>query len=242
MTRMGAAGYLGPLFLMLVPPLLFMRRLPDVTRPVAVMAAVGFAGWALTTQVTRYLFPVLPLIALLAALCARRLPKMLTIPALSWILAYNLLLFFFFAGTIGGFGVVVGAEPAAEFLDRRVSYHPAMTWLAASTPADARVLFVGEGRGFYCPRAYAASTPFDVPLLERYAARAGSDQALLSTLREEGFTHLLVSGPELARTRNVTAGQTMGRYFPSGGPRLVFEKQDVRVYELPSTAVDPPRP
>ena len=232
MTRMGAAGYLGPVFLMLVPFLFFMRGLPRVVRPVALMVAVGFAGWALTTQVTRYLFPILPLIALLAALAARRLPKILTIPSLTWALGYNLLLFFFLAGTIGSFRVVTGVESVEAFLARRVSYHPAMMWLSASTPPSARILFVGEGRGFYCPRAYAASTPFDAPLLDAYAARAGNDRALLAILREEGFTHLLVSGPELARTRNLTAGQVMGRFFPSGGPRLVFESNDVRIYEL----------
>jgi len=231
LRRLGAAGYLGPVLLMLVPLLLLMRGLPAVVFPLALMAGIGFGGWAVTSQVTRYLFPALPLIALLAACSARRLPKWLSVPALSWCLLYGLFLFGFLIETIGSLRVAVGAEGREEYLTRRVSYYAAATYLD-TLPDTAKVLFIGEGRGFYCPREYVASTPFDIPAHERLA-RGGGEEQLLEALRAERITHLLVSGPELRRTQGTDADEMMRRLFPSGSPRLLFEQSGVRVYELP---------
>lgn len=234
MTRMGQGGYLGPVLLMLIPTLLLMRGLPAATAPVALMTAIGCVAWAVSSQVVRYLFPLLPLAAILAAIAARRLPRLVAVPALAWSLAYNMLLFMLLIETIGSLRAVTGAEPAGDYLGRRVTYYPAMAWLEINAPPKARILFVGEGRTFYCPRECVASSPFDAPLLDRYAAESGSERALLARLRAEGFTHLLVSEPELRRARQTTADEVMRRFFPSGAPHLEFEGNGVRIYYLPA--------
>ncbi len=232
MDRLGAGGYLGPLFLMLLPALPFLRGLPRVVPPAALLAGAGFTMWALSSQVTRYLFPVVPLLALLAAVASRRMPRAVAAAGISWALLHNLSLFFLLVETIGSYRVLTGAEPREAYLARRVSYYPAAEYLAEA-PAGARLLLVGEGRGFYCPRDYVASTPFDAPALERYASRAAGERELLDVLRRDGITHLLVSDPELRRTRGLTADEIMRRHFPSGAPRLLFERNGVRVYGLP---------
>ena len=127
--------------------------------------------------------------------------------------------------------MVTGAETRGDYLARRVNYYPAAVFLD-SLPPDARVLFIGEGRRFYVPRDAVAGTPFDRPAIESYSTAVG-EQALLESLRADGVTHILVSGPELRRTQNVSADDTLRRYFPSGSLRLLFEAHDVRVYELP---------
>jgi hypothetical protein len=232
MRRLGAGGYLGPLFLVLLPALPFVGRLPRIAAPAAIVAGAGVMCWAATTQVTRYLMPVLPAAALLAAMAARRLPRPLAAAAVGWPVLYGLYLYAFLIVTIGSWGAVTGAEPAEEYLARRVSYYPAARFLD-SLPSEAKVLLVGEGRGFYLPRSFRASTPFDPPALERYANGAADERSLLERLKHEGFTHLLVSGPELKRIRGMEADAIMKQYFPSGSPRLLFERNDVRVYELP---------
>ena len=233
MGRVGAGGYLGAAFILLIPTLVFLRRLPQVVQPLAIMAGTGFVAWAVTSQVTRYIFPIIPVLALLAAVAATRLPRAITLPALSWVLAYNLLLFLLFAETTGVYRVLTGAESRQEYLSRRVTYYAAARFLDEGTPPDSKVLMVGEGRGFYVPRPYAASTPFNAPILDRYAQPPGDERSLIRRLRADGFTHLLVSGPELARTRSLTADDIMRRFFPTSDPRLLFEKHDVRVYALP---------
>lgn len=233
MGRQGAAGYLGGRFLMLIPMLLLVRGLPRAALPLATISGIAFAGWALSSQVTRYLFPALPVLAMLAAMAARRLPRSIAVPALTWSFLYSVFLFLFLVETIGSYRVVTGAESREDYLSRRVSYYAAARFLEESTPPQAKVLLVGEGRGFYCPREYAANTPFDSPILDRYAASASGERDLIARLKADGFTHLLVSGPELERTRGIKADDLLQRYFPAGGPRLLFEQHDVRVYALP---------
>ncbi len=230
--RLGAGGYLGAAFLALIPLLLFARERPRVVRPVAIIAGSAAALWALSSQVARYLMPVLPLCALLAAVAARRTARVVAIPLIAWTALYNIFLFVFLIETIGTWRATTGAIERDEYLARRVSYYPAVEYLNNLPGERVKVLFVGEGRGFYCRRPYVASTPFDTPALELYAARDGDEAALRARLREEGFTHLLVSGPELRRTRDSSADGEMKAWFPSGSLPLLFERGDVRVYAL----------
>jgi hypothetical protein len=218
---------------MLVPMLLFVRRSHRAVVPLAIMAGAGFIGWAGTIQVTRYMMPIVPLLAILAAVSARSLWRPLVAVGLSWALLYNAFLFFSLMETIGGYRVVFGAEGREEYLSRRVSYYPAVRFLGdLPESAPVKVLFVGEGRGYYCPRDYVASTPFDEPVLDRYAETAGVGESLVRALRDDGFTHLLVSDPELQRTRGMRADDLMRRFFPTGSPALLFERNGVRIYGL----------
>ena len=232
--RMGAGGYLGSAFLSLIPLLLLVRSRPAVVRPAALMAGSATVLWALSSQVARYLMPVLPLCALLAAVAARRIARWLAVAAITWTVLYNIFLFVFLVETIGAWRAVTGALDRDDYLARRVSYYPAVEFLNRISDAPVKVLFVGEGRGFYCNQPYEASTPFDRPALESYAARAPGEPALRALLRREGFTHLLVSGPELRRTQDSSADQAMQTYFPSGALTLSFEQGDVRIYALPA--------
>lgn len=232
MERLGQGGYLTPVFLILVPLLAFAwRDLPRAALPVALLAGAGLVAWAVTTQVTRYLMPVLPLLAILGALAAARIPRWIAAPAVLWCLLYGLFLFGALQETVGVYRAVTGVESRHEYLSRRISYYPAARFLG-TLPRDARVLFAGEGRTFYAPREPVAATPFDRPAIDRYDTGAGED-ALRGALRKDGITHLLVSDPELRRTRGDTAAGFMRRHFPSGAPQKLFAQQGVEVYALP---------
>jgi len=231
MERLGQGGYLTPVFLMLVPLIAFSRNLPRAALPVALLAGGGLIAWALTTQVTRYLMPVLPLFAILAALAAARIPRWLSVPAVLWCLLYGLFLFGALQATVGVYRAVTGVESRDAYLARRVVYYPAAGFLA-TLPKEARVLFAGEGRTYYSAREAVAATPFDKPAIERYGT-AGGEGALIMSLRRDGITHLLVSDPELRRTRGDSAADFMQRHFPSGAPRRLFAQNGVEVYQLP---------
>ncbi len=230
---LGAGVSLGPVFLMLAPLLLLVRTEHRVVVPVAIMAGVGFLGWASTIQLTRYMMPIVPLLAILAAVAARSVWRPAAVVGIGWALLYNSFLFFSLTESIGTYRVVFGAERREQYLSRRVSYYPAAVFLG-ELPADqpVKVLFVGEGRGYYCPREYVASTPYDAPILDRYAEAAGGEEGLVRDLRADGFTHLLVSDPELRRTREIGADDVMVRFFPSGSRPLLFEGNGVRIYGL----------
>ncbi len=64
---------------------------------------------------------------------------------------------------------------------------------------DARVLFVGEPRGFLFPRRFIAPSVFDEHPLVKITETASSAQEMVRLLAKEGFTHLLVNWGELHR-------------------------------------------
>jgi len=205
-SRLGAGGYLGVTFALLIPFVLFRRRHPSAIPALAVYAGAGLAAWSAGVEVSRYLFPVLPAAALLAAhgaLClVRAAPATYEGLAcvLAWLIGHGLYLFAVLTLTSNPFGAVLGIEPVDEYLSRRVEYYSAAEFINAGLPEGARVLFVGEGRGYYVERAYEASTPLDRILIEKLASRAVRERrSLAEVLRNAGFTHLLRNRREMDR-------------------------------------------
>jgi hypothetical protein len=126
-----------------------------------------------------------------------------------------------------------------------VAYYPAAAQINRHLPADARILLVGEGRGYYIERAYAASTPFDPILVERLAARAVRERlGLAALLRREGFSHLLVNRAEMARVADLAGRATfveapdpavreaVNSLISGRGTRALFTRGSVAVLEI----------
>src|SRR5206468_881011 len=64
---------------------------------------------------------------------------------------------------------------------------------ARDLPPDARVLFVGETRGYPFPRRFVAPSPYDVSILRGPLESLPSAEAVREWLKNDGFTHLLVN-------------------------------------------------
>jgi 4-amino-4-deoxy-L-arabinose transferase-like glycosyltransferase len=81
-------------------------------------------------------------------------------------------------------------------------------------PSNAKVLFLGEARMFYCRRVHAASTVFDTNTLEEIVRAAQSPEDIRNGLQKQSITHLYVDTAELRRL------QTTYRYVYQGQERL----------------------
>jgi hypothetical protein len=81
-------------------------------------------------------------------------------------------------------------------------------------PRNAKVLFLGEARMFYCRRVHAASTVFDTNALEEIVRAARTPEDIREGLQKQSITHLYVDTAELRRL------QTTYRYFYEGRERL----------------------
>lgn len=253
MEPLGAGGYLGVGFLLLLPfVFLVPRPRPAALAPIAVMGLSAVLCWAATVQVTRYLFPALPALCLLAACGGAALVRSASAVraplavCLGWLLLHNVYLFGVLAVTINPYAVSFGVETPESYLSRRVSYYPAAAWINVQLPETARILMIGEGRTYYLDRPVAAATPYDAPPIDRYAERAAAEgRDLAGLLREAGFTHLLVSGPEMARITRMFGRRA---YFDDLSPaargavadllrrsagRTLFERNGVSVMEVP---------
>jgi hypothetical protein len=152
---------------------IWRRRLDEETVVVAVVTGALFVWWVVSAQVLRYLLPVVPLAAVAAVRAAaaltaetgatRWLRATLLVPAgaslvvlLTWFLADAPML------------SVLGAEPRAEYLARRLDYYPYYRIVAEQLPRDARVWLIDVRRDTYhLERPYRGDYLFEDYTLRR---------------------------------------------------------------------------
>ena len=190
------AAYLAPLALAAV--LAVVSRRQRRLGLAGVVAVGGVLAWGLTGSLPRFLGPTLGVLLALAAAAARTtFGRWASSLALGVTAAAGLVFSLGELRRVGGTAVLT--RPAAT--DRAwIPDNPLPAFAAArGLPTAARVLFVGEPRGFSFPRRFVAPSQHDVSPLRAILEAAHGPGEAMATLRGQGFTHLLVNQGELAR-------------------------------------------
>lgn len=176
------------------------------------------AAWFSSGVVLRFLTVLVPLLALLGACGLVRLWEGLSGWARAVIggsvglmTAAHLFLFVFVHASFGSGSTAFGLEDREQFLARRLDYYACASWLRANPVDNDKILVVGEQRGYYLPANHLPSTVHMPNLFIRRANEAASPAALLSGLRAEGFTRVLIVPKEVARL-----GPGLGSLTPAG--------------------------
>jgi hypothetical protein len=191
------AVYLGPLALAATLAVVSCRN-----RPVGLAAAfVGAAllTWGLAGTLPRFLAPAVAMLAALAAASAG------TGRPGRWAAGLSL-------GVLAASGIALTVSELAMISSRQlltgagvvdpkfVANDPRPAFTAAERlPTDARVLFVGEPRGFGFPRPFVAPSQHDVSPVRSILDASDSPADACRRLRQQGFTHILVNWGELSR-------------------------------------------
>lgn len=221
--------FVAPLALLGVLALWQRRRAEHVWCVVAVVA--GAAAWAATGALPRFFAATaIPLVA--AAAAPRRGPgRWAAWGALAVVAAMGLAWNVGELHRLGGMSLML--EPAESVRSRLVINDPSPAFLSASRlPGDAKVLFVGEPRGFRFPRRFVAPSQHDVSPLRACLEGGGAGDAL-KWLTENGFTHLLVNRGELARLspsypvapyRTATGARRWAELLAGLGPPIVEDR------------------
>jgi len=110
-------------------------------------------------------------------------------------------------------------ESVAGHLARLRHFAKPYGWIAASTPANARILVLGEQRTLYLPREAVSGANLDGPRIAAWLARFATPEALVAELRRMGITHVLI-GRENVRV---------------GGPPLGMLEKEIVLQIPPST-------
>ena len=222
-TVHGAAfgGSLGPLFLVLLPVLLLTRNHPRGVIWIATAAAAYVAVWAspLSSFQLRFLMPIVPLLALLAAVAlerarglARGLPgvALLITAATIALAALNFPMFMRLHESDElwlthvlrqpPLAVVIGRQSELEYLRRQVPSFAAWTAIDATLPPDARILTFTEGDHLYSHRWRVShyATMARPAVWDAAGADTGSAAEALRALR---ITHILFDRRELLPER-----------------------------------------
>jgi hypothetical protein len=119
-------------------------------------------------------------------------------------------LLLFVHGVFGSASPLLALEDRAAFLSRKLEYYPCAAASASLAP-DAKILEIGEQRGYYIPRAHLSTTVHAPNLYVRRANEAASPEELARALAGDGFTHLLFVPREALRL-----GDGVGVFTPLG--------------------------
>jgi hypothetical protein len=193
-ARFGGRGHqLGVLWLVAVPGVLWTRRLRGLGTLLAV-ASVYFVFWYVLRQNVRFLFPLVPLLSVAVAwvwIEIRRfsmLPRLAAATAFAGIVAaYTLVPL---ARCRGELPVAFGLQSREDYLSRHEPTYLAAQATRASVGQDAHLL-TQDYRAFYFP---CRVTRENVYRRRTHYERTLDDPAdLACTLRQAGFTHLLLA-------------------------------------------------
>jgi hypothetical protein len=183
-------------------------------RGLALLTVVYFAGWFSTGVVLRFLTALAPAMALVGAAGAAAWREAAGAPARALgagaaavLIATHLFLALYIHGSFGSAYPLLSLEDRETFLSKRLDYYPCAAFAGSLAP-DAKLLIVGEQRGYYVPRAHLASTVHAPNLYVRRADEAASPEDLVRNLRADGFTHLLFVPREERRLAGGTGVMT----------------------------------
>ncbi len=162
--------------------------------------------WASLRPVLRFLFPLFPLVCLLAGegvMAARKRMSVCLTRAVGVIFGLfvisNGILFYIVEDVRGPLPVALGLVSRADYLSKKLDYYPAMEFMKKGLPPDANVLFVGDQRSYYCPRRHLAPMALLPTPLRDWTNDAADGAAFGRKLRALGFTHLFFNFKEAKR-------------------------------------------
>lgn len=207
--RGGAAAFdatIGPLLLCLVPLVVLARGRPRWVNYTLGLAAFQFLAFAVIIYrtvylaQTRLLLPAFPLLCLAGAYGLGCLPhwdrpslrlSRVVVGMVLLILIANLLSALVDLASIRPLAPLLGLESRSDYEVRRLgAYAVAMAALDEELPAQARVLFFWEPRGYHAAREVQADPTLDnlSQLMQSHPDAAAAETAL----RSKGFSHILL--------------------------------------------------
>jgi len=230
----GRAHQLGPLFLAFVPCLAIAARRRELRALIVVTALYGTAC-VLLRQNVRFLFPLVPILAVIVAAVLREImvweptPRRMAFAALGGLVLFITVIPV--ARVRSTAAVAIGLESREAFLTRREPTFAAADWINRNLPADAFVLSQEQRAFYFAPswtreNVYRRHTGYNRPTF-------GSTAPLEADLKAAGFTHLfLAEKPVDGLASNVPVGydatlstlaDTAMAARPESGPQLVRE-------------------
>jgi hypothetical protein len=211
----GKAGYganIGPIFLVCLPLLiLVMIRRNSDRHPTYIVAysllvcganylfwLYGVAQSGLLRQ-TRLLFPIFPLLAVLASIGLEALgawdakgfsPRRLLLMVLVLALGLNAFSFMLSFVADSPLSYVFGLETREQYLQRHLGdYYLAISYINRDLPPSARVLFLWEPRSYYCEKDCWPDAILD--RFKHLGYHHGDAEGIAEYLRAQSVSHVL---------------------------------------------------
>ncbi len=217
-VHQGRFGFSGPVFLMLLPLLAFVRW-DKRTRALIGCVAASYLFYVFITGYVRYFIPQLSLIFIFAAICLHDFFEALSDSpekkrlffraAFKWLVGVMVVMNVFWLLMVfqrfnQGWDVVWGRESVKEYLQKEhigLYGHPSQGGFdhLSGIKARGKLFLVGEARTYRSPLLTQASGAFNVPTYAFWVKENPTPLSFVTRLQDEGFTHLMINTYELKR-------------------------------------------
>lgn len=200
---------IGPILLIFLPLLLFFNKIAPLIKYFLVVSVVFLIGWVNSSQQFRFLIPVFPFLSVACAYTfsegilnsARQWLRLLGWVTLCLCLLLNVLReMSYIHSTFAPFNVMMGLESKEAYLSRQLAdLYPITQYANNHLPADAKLLYIGETRGYYADRWFIANTAEDKTMIVEVTHAASDAHDLRERLQALGITHIIFNRREATR-------------------------------------------
>lgn len=240
-----AEGF-GYAFSIFVPIALALRDKSAPVRFLLSWAIPYLFLWMVSTSMVRFFIPNIAILCVVVAYAFERIEAW-KFPArvFARALLISAIFFSFYsfvwlnpmtrAQLIAGFS----SKGRADFLDRYYPLVDTARFVNQSLPSGAKLLFVGESRGFYFERPFVAPSAHDVNPIEEIVTSAGDETGVAEAILAQGITHIVYSAGELRRFetqylsfRWTAEDRDRFRRFLENRARLIHAGRAALLYEI----------
>lgn len=186
--------HIGPAFLAILPLVVLAALRSRSLSKIWAVSLAFFIIWFLMTQQSRYLLPVLGIMAVGAGGVLATLPRLRVARFAAYCAAFTgaALSIFILACMCAETGrVVLGFERQDAYLARKLDTYRAVDYINKNTPEESKVILYGDTRGFYLERDYLWGDPGHNALIPY--AETPNAEGLVEFLSKLGVTHALLN-------------------------------------------------
>ena len=190
-------GLVGPVFILVLPFALGMRKVTIETKIVLVYCLLAFCFWASSAQQIRYLIPLFPFLAIMVSLTIsyyRRNKKifiLLSIFVMAGLLfnGYHILRDF---RKISPSGVLTGHEDKDAFLARMIPSYEIIKHVNTQLTEKSYIFTIYMRHPAYLfNRPFYSDSMFESHTIETILNNSKTPEDVHLSLKEKGFTHIL---------------------------------------------------
>lgn len=189
---------LNAFFILFLPLLIFVKRIPVSIKFMVGCTVVYFIMWSMSSQQIRFFMPIMPLACVATAFVITKvvdgwtLLKIMAVAATSWLFIES------FLGEIQNRSTNKSLLPyttgwfnRTEFYRQAVQYYPLAETVNKTAPKDGRVLFLGAGESYLVERRVICSSIYNRPAAGEMAKKASNPDELREILRRKRVTHII---------------------------------------------------
>ena len=199
-SRSQGFAAIGAVFLAFLPLLFFPRfRKSKLVKFMLYYSAAYFIFWAVSAPIKRYLIPIFPLLAVMAAYVVEQMSSLhkFVKSGLYTVLVLSLLFQVFYLAPEGldkvyqRILVFVGLKSQEQYIWKNEETYPVFSYVNGCLPIDSKLFIVGDPRTFYCERRYVTVILKKGSRLNLSSLR--DTAGLLAEFRKAEITHLVIN-------------------------------------------------